>query len=920
MASEIIDRLPLPLAQVFLRARNSSASRERHDNSYYYLEAGARFLAAFLISDYLSHKERDGRVDASLSNLSRPSVGQWVQALRTICSFHCGAELEGREHVREFARSLSSRSRNLTSCMRLAIRLCNLDGVRLGFKDSMSPIDLFNLLPAYRNRHMGHGAAGLESFYAELGGLLLDSAREVAATVDFLARGELVYAEEKREIAGDKTRVELMGMQGGLPMRLDPLELATGAASLWRTGRLHARWRNLPPLGLFPLLKGSWADERGDVAFFNSFAKDGSPEYLSYSTGKVERLSDYDGPEMERFRQLLSGGAAGAGAAAAWEAEQPRQPTDEAGLREAASGLERLERMVGRLVGEGGKGSLGSDELLQGMEEFVHLSSEVVASLQSSVDRGGDGAACMAFALSIAHMARMVESFIARCPAGQTAGSPFQGVAAQLQKGVLIPVSRLRSLCERGPMAPEREEDFFSVMEEGPAEEPVSAGAAIVADLLSEDPLKRHEAVLALVGGGLQALLDSLPQMAPAERDAVFSALWEKADVLLVETRGGSRAVFEAASVWVGDPALQEKWGYLYFTFKKVDGSYWDADIVRMTLAGKDAGDNRIFGRCFLLHPRREYRLLALELLEPVDFWEVIADPRTPVDWQLELWRFLKGRVPTDYLKVFLVCVRDSMLRPGTAERLLASVELLKEFFSVDSFHEDTYFKILMGLDAAVKEEARRHHLLLDLDQEYSSQFKAFASEQACMEQPVGNWSFVPLPVQRRLASRGFFLKFFATHPVDVIAMECLRHLLVMDSVMEYISNPSINGRLITELAKERRLFLREEAKYALVANPKTPTYVVLLHISYIRKDHLKKLSESREVNQFSRQFAAKLLERTPDSPSAVLAQQRKDLPQGQPLPRPPGNRPMAPNPPNAVMKTLITRMLKNPGPPCPRS
>jgi hypothetical protein len=48
----------------------------------------------------------------------------------------------------------------------------------------------------------------------------------------------------------------------------------------------------------------------------------------------------------------------------------------------------------------------------------------------------------------------------------------------------------------------------------------------------------------------------------------------------------------------------------------------------------------------------------------------------------------------------------------------------------------------------------------------------------------------------------------------------------------------------------------------ALASNPKTPASVVVQYISFLRRDNLRRLSESHEGNQFARQFAIKLLAR----------------------------------------------------------
>jgi hypothetical protein len=216
--------------------------------------------------------------------------------------------------------------------------------------------------------------------------------------------------------------------------------------------------------------------------------------------------------------------------------------------------------------------------------------------------------------------------------------------------------------------------------------------------------------------------------------------------------------------------------------------------------------------------------------------------------------------------------VRDSLLRRGDAARIVAVVELVKELYKVESFHEDVYFRMLVDLDEAVRAEARRHRLLVDFDAEYSARLGGFLSEATRLEQPIAEWGGVPLPIQRKLARRGQYLRHFTCHPVDRIALETLPHLARMDGIAEFVAQAAINGKLLVEIAKERRLFGREEARMALCQNPKTPAFLVLKHIGFLRKDNLRKLAESREGNQLSRQYAQKLLHRgaLPPPPSGA--------------------------------------------------
>jgi hypothetical protein len=272
--------------------------------------------------------------------------------------------------------------------------------------------------------------------------------------------------------------------------------------------------------------------------------------------------------------------------------------------------------------------------------------------------------------------------------------------------------------------------------------------------------------------------------------------------------------------------------------------------------------DRRILGRALLVHPRAAYREVARAFLAPRDFWPLVVHPSTPAAVLREAWDHLRPRVDASYLKIFFVTARDRLVERGDAGRVLETVAFLKEFYTVNAFHEDPYFDLLLGLDAPVRAEARRHGLLVDFDAEYVRRYRAFLQGSRLPEQAPEGWGQVPLPVQRRLARRGHFLAHFTCHPIDAIALECLRYITARENVTEFVRQPRINAALLRELARHKPLFRRDDARFALVANPKTPGNIVLQHIHHLSRLELADLARSRECNQVARSHAQKLLGR----------------------------------------------------------
>jgi hypothetical protein len=311
------------------------------------------------------------------------------------------------------------------------------------------------------------------------------------------------------------------------------------------------------------------------------------------------------------------------------------------------------------------------------------------------------------------------------------------------------------------------------------------------------------------------------------------------------------------------DKEEHSNWHLLYSLFKQSEAALWDPDALRIAVAGMADGDRRVYGRCLLIHPVEGYREVALSATEPADWWYLIASPVTPLPWLLDLLRSSRRRVTNDFLKVFFVCVRDRLSVKLKATDVVVAADLLKELFEIDVLHEDVFFRMLSELDRTVRESCRQQGLLIDFDAEYLERAKAFFSRGVRKEIEMEEWSQVPLPIQRHLARAGHFTRHFACHPIDAIAMECLPHLMKMETGRPIAEMNAVNSRLLAELGKVRRLFLNDDARAALVRNPKTPAYIVLKYIGFVRRDALKKIAESREGNSFAREYAKKMLRRS---------------------------------------------------------
>src|SRR5437868_12388646 len=80
----LLDRLPLPLAQLYRRARNAKSPRDAHDFAYYLWEAALKLLASTAVASYRPADPPDAKIADRLRNLARPSLGHWWELVRLL--------------------------------------------------------------------------------------------------------------------------------------------------------------------------------------------------------------------------------------------------------------------------------------------------------------------------------------------------------------------------------------------------------------------------------------------------------------------------------------------------------------------------------------------------------------------------------------------------------------------------------------------------------------------------------------------------------------------------------------------------------------------------------------------------------------------------------------------------------------------
>lgn len=410
-------------------------------------------------------------------------------------------------------------------------------------------------------------------------------------------------------------------------------------------------------------------------------------------------------------------------------------------------------------------------------------------------------------------------------------------------------------------MAPETEDPNPEFPAPEPAPEPPRR-RSWREKLLSDNELDRYDGLLGVLGEDQAELLHILPGLEAAERNRLLAALWQQADLLLLEGRDRARPIFSVACSQTPDPALRELWLQLVSFFRPAaPGAPFDPGRVAEVLDAAPAAGRLPLARALLIHPNAEVRALARGAVGLADCWQVIANPGSSLRVLLEIWQFYRGKASDDTFKLFLAVMAPRFRGQLPREQLGVLSRLVAAILEVPAFQERASRQMVLAIESHLRAEALRHGVDLSQDPAYWHQVQAYTEAPPAADQPIVAFGQLPLPVQRTLARRGLFLRQLSCHPVDGVAVECFPHLVRHRDVVEFLKAPSINARLMAQLAEEKQLYESDSAKFFLVANPRCPYHIISKYLGYLSSESLLKLSQGYLYGSFARKAAERLLE-----------------------------------------------------------
>lgn len=366
---DLLPRLPLPLAQICRRAMNAKTPLERHLSSYFLWEAALKLLGSVAVVSYAEFSIHDPKVAELLTSLARPALGHWWEFVRTLLPELANAGDQPFQTICELI--LRRTHHDLPRAAGLDAALLNVLAGRSGARSTVRVSELFDRLIQYRNRELGHGAAGQRAgdHYETMARALLGGITEVLSCLDVLANRQLVYVADVRRHASGAWLVEQLELKGESARRIESLELPDSETSLLpRPERVYLslaaaedpETNPVPKLVcLHPLIV--YQDKTDEVSFLNSRHGRHGTEYLCYTSGAVMQVQGW-GPDQRTLLTRVLGCPVNDGHLEQWASKSHDQ--EQVALPAPVSEKEQLGASPRRLgefdlistLGQGGMG------------------------------------------------------------------------------------------------------------------------------------------------------------------------------------------------------------------------------------------------------------------------------------------------------------------------------------------------------------------------------------------------------------------------------------------------------------------------------------------------------------------------------------------------------------------------------------
>ncbi len=376
--------------------------------------------------------------------------------------------------------------------------------------------------------------------------------------------------------------------------------------------------------------------------------------------------------------------------------------------------------------------------------------------------------------------------------------------------------------------------------------------------LISDDELQESEALDWLLGSGFAETEKRLQKIADSEqlRD-VLQVLWKRFPRIFLYYPNCFRGL-------VGYMPQHEplKWKLRFYALKKL--------LTRSLTAGQASdifnkfvpADRQILSAFLVLHPKKACRSLALEILPSDERWDLLLCPKVPWLIEKELVEKSCNDSSAAYIKALFLLLRPRLLRVNSPLAIGEAYQILKTFYHVPLFLQETFFQALIHLHQEVDKKAQLYPVTKEIEQEMKHTFRAFCAKGQLRDVDITEMRHIPLPIQRKLAHDGYLPRFFICNVRDVIALETVPYVEHRQDAIKFFRLRRINSRALEKLASNKHLMREHQNRSAFCYNPKANSVLIRSYLSTLNRREIKDISRNRNVSAYARELAGKYLSR----------------------------------------------------------
>ena len=270
--------------------------------------------------------------------------------------------------------------------------------------------------------------------------------------------------------------------------------------------------------------------------------------------------------------------------------------------------------------------------------------------------------------------------------------------------------------------------------------------------------------------------------------------------------------------------------------------------------------EHHILSAFLMLHPKQECRRLAMQILPSDSRWDLLLCPNVP--WLIieELVEKSCQDSSDSYIKALFLLVRPRLLSANSPLAIGKAYQILKLFYYVPLFLQETFFQALIDLHKQLHGKAQLSPITSVLEQEMKQTFQAFCAKNRLRDVDITEMTHIPLPIQRKLAHDGYLPEYFICNLRDIIALETVPYVERRPDVIKFFRLRRINARALEKLARNKLLMRDYHNRVTFCFNPKAHSALLRTYLTTLTRHDIKELSRDRNVSAYARELAIKYL------------------------------------------------------------